>query len=68
MLMTGSNKRELVRNTLNYNCRHTRSMMHLFFNCLAASAASGLTYVRNVVPHLSGQPEDFGLLSPSVLS
>jgi len=30
-------------------------MMHLFFNCLAASAASGLTYVRNVVPHLSGQ-------------
>jgi glycosyltransferase involved in cell wall biosynthesis len=29
--------------------------MHLFFNCLAASAASGLTYVRNVVPHLSGQ-------------
>jgi glycosyltransferase involved in cell wall biosynthesis len=29
--------------------------MHLFFNCLAASAASGLTYVRNIVPHLSGQ-------------
>jgi glycosyltransferase involved in cell wall biosynthesis len=29
--------------------------MHLFFNCLAAGAASGLTYVRNVVPHLSGQ-------------
>ena len=31
--------------------------MHLFFNCLAASAASGLTYVRNVVPHLSRRPE-----------
>jgi glycosyltransferase involved in cell wall biosynthesis len=30
--------------------------MHLFLNCLAASAASGLTYVRNVVPQLSGQP------------
>jgi glycosyltransferase involved in cell wall biosynthesis len=30
--------------------------MHLFFNCLAASSASGLTYVRNIVPHLSGQP------------
>jgi glycosyltransferase involved in cell wall biosynthesis len=32
-------------------------MMHLFFNCLAASAASGLTYVRNVVPHLSRRPD-----------
>jgi glycosyltransferase involved in cell wall biosynthesis len=32
-------------------------MMHLFLNCLAASAASGLTYVRNVVPHLSRRPE-----------
>jgi glycosyltransferase involved in cell wall biosynthesis len=30
--------------------------MHLFLNCLAASAASGLTYVRNIVPQLSGQP------------
>jgi glycosyltransferase involved in cell wall biosynthesis len=28
-------------------------MMHLFLNCLAASAGSGLTYVRNVVPQLS---------------
>jgi glycosyltransferase involved in cell wall biosynthesis len=26
--------------------------MHIFLNALAASAASGLTYVRNVVPHL----------------
>ncbi len=31
--------------------------MHLFFNCLAASAGSGLTYVRNVVPQLSARPE-----------
>src|SRR5277367_5760106 len=31
-------------------------MIHLFFNCLAASAGSGLTYVRNVVPHLSIRP------------
>lgn len=36
---------------------HTRSMMHLFFNCLAASAASGLTYVHNVVPHLSARSD-----------
>jgi glycosyltransferase involved in cell wall biosynthesis len=32
-------------------------MMHLFVNCLAASAASGLTYVRNVVPHFSRRPD-----------
>jgi glycosyltransferase involved in cell wall biosynthesis len=32
-------------------------MMHLFLNCLAASAGSGLTYVRNVVPHLSARPD-----------
>jgi glycosyltransferase involved in cell wall biosynthesis len=31
-------------------------MMHLFLNCLAASAGSGLTYVRNVVPQLSARP------------
>src|SRR5580704_13794945 len=34
-----------------------RSMMHLFFNCLAASAGSGLTYVRNVVPQLCARPD-----------
>jgi glycosyltransferase involved in cell wall biosynthesis len=28
-------------------------MMHLFLNGLAASAGGGLTYLRNVVPHLS---------------
>jgi glycosyltransferase involved in cell wall biosynthesis len=28
-------------------------MIHLFINALAASAGGGLTYVRNVVPHLS---------------
>jgi glycosyltransferase involved in cell wall biosynthesis len=43
----------MVRETLKYNCCHARSMMHLFLNCLAASAGSGLTYVRNVVPQLS---------------
>ena len=26
--------------------------MHIFLNAVAASAASGLTYVRNIVPHL----------------
>jgi glycosyltransferase involved in cell wall biosynthesis len=31
-------------------------MMHLFINSLAASAGGGLTYVRNVLPHLSAQP------------
>jgi len=30
-------------------------MMHLFLNCLAASAGGGLTYLRNVVPHLSSK-------------
>jgi len=29
------------------------SMMHLFFNCLAASAGGGVTYVRNLIPHLA---------------
>jgi glycosyltransferase involved in cell wall biosynthesis len=33
------------------------SMMHLFLNCLAASAGAGLTYVRNVVPHLAGRAD-----------
>jgi len=27
--------------------------MHLFLNCLAASAGGGLTYARNIIPHLS---------------
>jgi len=31
--------------------------MHLFLNCLAASSGGGLTYVRNVIPHLSERPE-----------
>src|SRR4029077_12050654 len=31
--------------------------MQLFFNCHAASAGSGLTYVRNVVPHLAVRPD-----------
>ena len=30
-----------------------RAMMHLFLNGLAASAGGGLTYLRNVLPHLS---------------
>jgi glycosyltransferase involved in cell wall biosynthesis len=32
-------------------------MMHLFINFLAASAGGGLTYVRNVIPHLAAQPD-----------
>ncbi len=31
-------------------------MMHLFINSLAASAGGGLTYIRNLLPHLSAQP------------
>lgn len=31
--------------------------MHLFINSLAASAGGGLTYVRNVIPHLAARPE-----------
>jgi len=32
-------------------------MMRLFLNCLAASAGGGLTYIRNVLPHLASRPE-----------
>ena len=31
--------------------------MRLFINSLAASAGGGLTYIRNVVPHLAGMPK-----------
>jgi glycosyltransferase involved in cell wall biosynthesis len=31
-------------------------MMHLFINSLAASAGGGLTYIRNVIPHLAAAP------------
>ena len=31
--------------------------MHLFINSLAASAGGGITYIRNVVPHLAASPE-----------
>jgi glycosyltransferase involved in cell wall biosynthesis len=31
-------------------------MMHLFINSLAASAGGGLTYIRNVIPHLAVTP------------
>lgn len=31
-------------------------MMHLFINALAASAGGGLTYIRNVIPHLAATP------------
>jgi len=31
-------------------------MIRVFLNCLAASAGGGLTYLRNVVPHLSRRP------------
>src|SRR2546423_2006540 len=32
-------------------------MMRLFINSLAASAGGGLTYIRNVVPHLAARPD-----------
>jgi glycosyltransferase involved in cell wall biosynthesis len=32
-------------------------MMHLFINSLAASAGGGLTYIRNVIPHLAAVEE-----------
>jgi glycosyltransferase involved in cell wall biosynthesis len=32
-------------------------MMHLFFNCLGASAGSGLTYLRNVVPQVCARQD-----------
>ncbi len=32
-------------------------MMHLFINSLAASAGGGLTYIRNVIPHLAETPD-----------
>lgn len=32
-------------------------MTHLFINSLAASAGGGLTYIRNVIPHLAATPE-----------
>jgi glycosyltransferase involved in cell wall biosynthesis len=32
-------------------------MMHLFINSLAASAGGGLTYIRNVLPHLADVPD-----------
>ena len=35
--------------------RCDRAMMHLFLNGLAASAGGGLTYLRNVLPHLSAR-------------
>jgi glycosyltransferase involved in cell wall biosynthesis len=31
--------------------------MHLFVNSLAASAGGGLTYIRNIIPFLSGAPD-----------
>jgi glycosyltransferase involved in cell wall biosynthesis len=32
-------------------------MMHLFINSLAASAGGGLTYIRNVLPHLAAKTD-----------
>jgi glycosyltransferase involved in cell wall biosynthesis len=43
-------------------------MMHLFINSLAASAGGGLTYIRNVIPHLAATPglQVTVVLSPSL--
>src|SRR4029077_298307 len=35
--------------------RRRHPMMHLFLNALAANAGGGLTYLRNVLPHLSAR-------------
>src|ERR1017187_7115076 len=32
-------------------------MMHLFINSIAASAGGGLTYIRNVTPHLAARAD-----------
>jgi glycosyltransferase involved in cell wall biosynthesis len=32
-------------------------MIHLFINALAASAGGGLTYIRNVIPHLAARDD-----------
>jgi glycosyltransferase involved in cell wall biosynthesis len=43
-------------------------MMHLFINALASSAGGGLTYIRNVIPHMAAR-EDLRVtvaLSPSL--
>ena len=32
-------------------------MIHLFINSLAASAGGGLTYIRNVLPHMAATPD-----------
>src|SRR5271155_362856 len=44
--------------------------MHLFINGLAASAGGGLTYLRNVIPHLARRvdAETTVLLNPAIRS
>ena len=32
-------------------------MIHIFVNALAASAGGGLTYVRNVIPHIAARTD-----------
>ena len=43
-------------------------MVHLFINALAASAGGGLTYIRNVVPHLAKRDDVHAtvVLTPSL--
>src|SRR5579862_9631177 len=40
-------------------------MMRLFINALAANAGGGLTYIRNVVPHLADVPGLFSIVALS---
>jgi glycosyltransferase involved in cell wall biosynthesis len=40
-------------------------MMRLFINALAANAGGGLTYIRNVVPHLAEVPDLFSIIALS---
>lgn len=38
-------------------------MMRLFINSLAASAGGGLTYIRNVIPHLAADPDVHAIIA-----
>ena len=40
-------------------------MMRLFINALAANAGGGLTYIRNVIPHLAEVPDVFSIVALS---
>ena len=51
-----------------FRSRRTQPMIRLFINGLAASAGGGLTYLRNVIPHLArrADAETTVLLNPAI--